>query len=574
MNCEFVSEFRRLSKLSAEAVENLESFNPIKEYLHVYRNTEQDLKALLSKIRSVEHKQLILVCGSAGDGKSHLLSYLKHIDPERPLENYEIINDATESNAPNETAIETLAGKISAFNDDNIGNEGNEKIILAINLGMLNNFIDSDIGASFTQLRLYVENNNIFSVMPPLDIDVDSVFQHIDFSDYQLYSLTKDGTTSAYLSNLIEKVFAVDDANPFYEAYKKCDACPQHAHCPVKNNFEFLMAQNIQEVLIQRIIEVCIKEKLIITSRDVLNFLYDIIVPSDFDGSKLWGSLSKPLAFLTSYISFTTPMLLFSNVGTSSLLDHISANINRSGMVDDRDADVLTFYAAEDVQPIVKSVLGSTVYSNIIDSEVLASVDNTSEDLKKYVFKFLMNYRLLSDLSLIEKDEVYAGFVRDLYYSLAREKAKLKILYNSVKESIYAWDGFYGDDLICIDDTDDHFSILEQLSFKPDVLTGNSRDEYYRFSPTISVRFRNEADTKNVEMNLDYSLYKLIMEMKKGYRPTAQDRNTHTEFVSNIRALTDFGSKKNKILIASKNPNSNKRYVFEESDFGFEFKEI
>ena len=105
MNCEFVSEFRRLSKLSAEAVENLESFNPIKEYLHVFRNTEQDLKVLLSKVGSVDHKQLILVCGSAGDGKSHLLSYLKHIDPERPLENYEIINDATESNAPNETAI-------------------------------------------------------------------------------------------------------------------------------------------------------------------------------------------------------------------------------------------------------------------------------------------------------------------------------------------------------------------------------------------------------------------------------------------------------------------------------------
>lgn len=574
MNCEFISEFRRLSKLSSEAVENLESFNGIKEYLHVHRNTETIFKSLISKVSTVTHKQLILVCGSAGDGKSHLLSYLKHIDPEQPLRNYEIINDATESNAPDETAIETLAVKIAAFNDENIGNNGNEKVVLAINLGMLNNFLESNIGASFSKLRAYVENNSIFSVTSTLPVDVDSVFQHIDFSDYQLYSVTEEGTTSTYLLNLIRKVFAAEDHNPFYKSYEQCADCPHHTHCPVKNNYEFLMGINVQEVLVQRIIEVCIKEKVIVTSRDVLNLLFDIIVPSNYDGDKLWEDISKPLEFLMSYVSYSTPMLLFSNVGTSNLLDHIASNIVKNGVIEERDSDVLNFYAAEDVTPIVSKVLTSTVYGNVVISNDLTSIDNSRKDLKKYLFKFLMNYQYLSENAFLQKDEIYNGFIRDLYYSLAGEKAKLKSVYTSVKDAIYAWDGIYGDDLICIDDTDNNYSILETLSIKSDVLPGHQADEFYQFSPTIAVRFRNEAGTDGVIIKLDFSLYKLIMEMKAGYRPTAQDRNTHTEFVSNIREISEFGSKKRKIMIVSKKPNIAKKFIFEDGEFGFAFKEI
>ena len=144
MSCKFISELRRLSKLSAEAVQNLETFDPLKKYLHVTRNTEADFKALMRSISNVNHKQLVLVCGSAGDGKSHLLSYLKFNDPQGILADYRIINDATESDAPRETAIATLANRISAFRDDRLDDGECEKVILAINLGMLNNFINSE----------------------------------------------------------------------------------------------------------------------------------------------------------------------------------------------------------------------------------------------------------------------------------------------------------------------------------------------------------------------------------------------------------------------------------------------
>lgn len=574
MSCKFISELRRLSKLSAEAVQNLDSFDPIKKYLHVTRRTEADFKDLMQSISMVSHKQLILVCGSAGDGKSHLLSHLKYNDPQGILADYEIINDATESNAPSKTAIETLAGRIAAFRDDRLHDGRSEKIVLAINLGMLNNFIDSEIGKDFSALKSYVINNNIFSVTEALPRDRNSVFQHIDFSDYQLYTLTAEGAKSDYLQELFSKVFAKNPENPFFAAYMQGSTCPHHVHCPVRHNFEFLMDEQVQAQLIQHIIEICIKDKLIVTSRDVLNFIFDAIASSDFDDKQFWKTISNPVKFLESYIAFTTPMRVFENNGISDLIDCMTNYSAKRENVGLRDNEVLSFYAADDITETVSKVLGDSQYGSMLMSYDLSTIDNNRDDLKKYVYKFLMHYQDLADPKTPFTDEVYNHFVVDMFNAYAGNKLKLKDLYNAVKDSVYAWDGVYGNDLICIDDSNDDYNILEQLIIRFDVLPGTGESEIFQFAPTITVRFKNEAGTDNISLSLDYSLYKLIMAMQDGYCPTSQDRNIHADFASGVKALAEFGSKKARIIIAPKRRTTSDKYLFEESDFGYSFKEV
>ena len=574
MSCKFISELRRLSKLSAEAVQNMESFDPLKKYLHVIRNTEADFKRLMMAISRVDHKQLVLVCGSAGDGKSHLLSHLKYNDPQGILADYEIINDATESNAPRQTAIETLAERIAAFRDDRLNDGGGEKVVLAINLGMLNNFIDSEQGKNFKTLRDYVLNNNIFNVAGALPFDRNSVFQHIDFSDYQLYTLTADGAKSDYLKELFLKIFSVSSSNPFYTAYVDSASCPHHAHCPVRHNYELLMDPAIQAQLIQRIIEVCIKDKLIVTSRDVLNFVFDAIASPDFDDKNFWKTISNPVKFLESYIAYTTPMLVFENNGTSELIDRMTAHSAKSESVETRDNAVLSFYAADDITETVKSVLGNNKYADILLQHDLSTIDNTRDDLKKYVYKFLMHFQKITDPCTISADATYIGFVTDLFHSCAGNRANLKELYKAVHHSIYAWDGVYGNDLICIDDSNDDYCILEKLSIEPDVLPGSGESEILQFTPSIAVRFKDEAETGKVKFSIDFSLYKLVMEMKDGYCPTSQDRNIHADFASGIKALAEFGSQRTRVIIVPKRRTSTARYMFEETDFGYSFEEV
>lgn len=159
MSCEFITQLSKLRKLSAESVENTKRFDPFKEYLHVERQVEKELRELLRDINNHPGKCLVLLCGSSGDGKSHLISLLKNSDSEQLLADYEPYNDATESAEPTMTSIETLAEKLSPFNDENYYKDDGKRMIVAINLGTLNNFIVLKRARTFLLLR------NLFSRM-------------------------------------------------------------------------------------------------------------------------------------------------------------------------------------------------------------------------------------------------------------------------------------------------------------------------------------------------------------------------------------------------------------------------
>ena len=191
MACEFIMQLSKLRKSSAESVENTNAFNHFKEYLHVERHVEIELRKLLRSVNEKQGKCLVLLCGSAGDGKSHLISYMKNSDTEGLLEGYELYNDATESSEPTLTSIDTLADKLTDFDDEHYDNADGSKMIIAINLGTLNNFIESAKGKPFTKLRKYVEENKILSSYAQETGYKDkSVFQHVSFADYQVFSLS------------------------------------------------------------------------------------------------------------------------------------------------------------------------------------------------------------------------------------------------------------------------------------------------------------------------------------------------------------------------------------------------
>ena len=62
--------------------------------------------------------------------------------------------------------------------------------------------------------------------------------------------------------------------------------------------------------------------------------------------------------------------------------------------------------------------------------------------------------------------------------------------------------------------------------------------------------------------------------MKDGYRPTIQDKNQHTDFVSFVQRVIEFGNKATRILLIPKEQEHDHRVVFEKTDFGYEFKVV
>lgn len=580
MACEFIMQLSKLRKSSAESVENTNAFNHFKEYLHVERHVEIELRKLLRSVNEKQGKCLVLLCGSAGDGKSHLISYMKNSDTEGLLDGYELYNDATESSEPTLTSIDTLADKLTNFDDEHYDNADGSKMIIAINLGTLNNFIESEKGKSFIKLRKYVEENDILSsYAQETGYKDNSVFQHVSFADYQVFSLSENGIQTVFLENLLEKVFSQNEDNPFYQSYKKGETnCQLCQRCPVRHNFEFLSDPKNQQVLIHRIVQAVIIDKTIVATREVLNLLYDLIVHPDFDKQKISIGTSD-VQYLNDYISWTTPMLLNEYEDISPLINAMRSHDvlrNRTAIADE---EAIRFHSLDNIEKVFEDTAKGTPYIALNTISNVSQLGGIKPELKKIIYRFIARLKAMEhNLNRSEKEIRFEQYLSYLYNQNSGNEKKLAALYESTKKAVLNWDGEFGGDFICIDESNEHHWILEELKLKAAInkdapkITG----EIKRFSPTISLRYKKDGqdNTKPVTIKIDFALYELISDMKAGYRPTIQDKNRHTDFVSFVQQLIELGNKEERVTIIPKDGDKKYQIVFEENDFGFEFKVV
>ena len=248
-------ELSRLKNSSQESVEGFEKLTEFKQYLHVTRDIQKELYSKIQESVDQKTNKLIMLCGSVGDGKSHLMSYFNQYYPDL-MSNFEVINDATESSDPEKTNIDRLAHKLSAFNDKNI-NKTDKKIILLINLGVLNNFIDSHYAKNdFTKLSSILNDLNIFDVNDFKDNFDKEPVSIISFSDNNLFEFN-DGTSnvsSNYLEELFSKITNKSDDNPFYAAFKK--DMKNEINSPILYNYQLFSLKEVQNIIIDIIIKI------------------------------------------------------------------------------------------------------------------------------------------------------------------------------------------------------------------------------------------------------------------------------------------------------------------------------
>ena len=580
MACAFIEELSKLRKLSMESVENTASFAPFKQYLHVVRPVEDELRTLLRRVNRENKKCLVMLCGSAGDGKSHLMSYLRHADPEGLLNSFELYNDATESSAPELTSIDTLYEKLAPFNDENYQIDDGYKMILAINLGTLNNFIESDKGQAFTKLKQYVEHNEIFSSYTRKEIYIaDSVFQHISFADYQVFTLKEDGVGTEFLSTLIGKVFCETEENPFYQAYKNNDSCTLCQRCPVRHNYEFLSKQEHQQAVIKKIVEVVIKDKAIVSTRDILNLLYDIIVHPDFDYSDMCKCATSEVKYLTKYIKYSTPMLIYEYDDISPLLNCMRKHDVLKERQAEMDVAATRFHSLENIYEAFTEATTDTSYERLNDITKIAVLGGIKPELKKLVYRFIVRTKeFKGEYQASTQKELLAEYIKYLYYQQSGKEKQLKKLYESTKKAIMNWDGQFDSDYICIDDSNERFWVIEQLLIQSAIYKSKAieDDEVLRFSTNVKIRFKKSSgnDLETAEIDMDYALFEMISAMREGYRPTVQDKNKHADFVSFVQRLIEFGNKGTRIELLPKDHENEYRIIFEKNDFDYEFRVV
>ena len=141
-----------------------------------------------------------------------------------------------------------------------------------------------------------------------------------------------------------------------------------------------------------------------------------------------------------------------------------------------------------------------------------------------------------------------------------------------------SWDGQFDSDSVCIDDSNESFWVTEQLMLQPSIFKPKSvnEEEIQRSSTNIRIRLKKKdgSDLETAEIDMDYALFEMIADMREGYRPTVQDKNRHTDFVSFVHRLIEFGNKGTRIELIPKDGEKNIKIVFEQNDFGYEFRVV
>lgn len=588
-NC-LIDELKKLKESSKEAVENITSFSEFKNYMHVKRNVQDELFNIIDKSSKSNSSKLILVCGGVGDGKSHIISYFKNNYPNMMLE-FDIHNDATESFEPGKTSIDTLNDVLKDFNDDNILHS-NKKLILAINLGALSNFIDSKYQDNFKNLKKYVEDKKI------LDVDIsdnsyeeESNFQFINFSDYHIYSLTEEKAKSQYVEDIINKIIQDDERNVFKNNYKSnCLNCDKNYKCPIKINYEMLMKEPVKEKLIDVLIECVVKDKLIVSTRSLLNFIYDFIVNTELD-NKNNEELKQYIDKINcdDFIKCIFVSNLFEHKELSQILYSLSKIDPINSISEDLDNIIIKLNITEDIAGVFNSYLNIDG-NNYLES--LMSKNDVIEDEKmKLKTKTEQNYLIDSLINMFIRlnifiprenlnldDKIYLDYMKNLYYWNIGERRKLANLYNNVKVAIYNWNGEVSDGRIniSIGKNQMRYKISQKLNLSADLsnIKVNGSEELLKFNPSLIIGYKSEDKGTNYKIDIDFNLYELLMRIKDGYRPNKNDKYNYINFVEFINKIQKLGSQNKEIYIEDKQGLgiSNYKLVYNQEFEVFEFK--
>ncbi|MNW55134.1 hypothetical protein D3C74_327800 [compost metagenome] len=162
------------------------------------------------------------------------------------------------------------------------------------------------------------------------------------------------------------------------------------------------------------------------------------------------------------------------------------------------------------------------------------------------------------------EDRVYDQYMNCLYHWNKKAWNKLSKLYREdVRDAIYKWNGEGHDGLIYVQigQPQTYYYALQKLEIEPALERVEPlQDEILmKFLPMLTIAFRPKGGVP-VEIDIDFSLYSLLLRIKNGYRPNKKDKFEFIKFVEFIDQLSSKGNDNNELIFESKKFSKSQRY--------------
>lgn len=521
--------FLHLSQHSVDSVQNGMSFTNWDEYMHVDRPIESKLMEQMDEIDKAGGG-IVLLVGSAGDGKSHLISRIKQMSDWGEGSFY---NDATASSSPKKTAIDTLKVALVEFKDVNLYNT-NKKLVLAINLGKLNALIDDKEFQSDYQeivkstLPIFDEDDTT----PPINTKRVKV---IMFTDEQIFEFFTDGSNdvpvdSDFLSKIMEKIVDKKEDNPFYAAYTTDITNGASSKDPIILNYELLCIPEVRNTIVHTIIEAIIRYRLIITPREFLDFLYSIIVYPHYDEYVLGHKEKK------EFFEALLPSLLY--CGGDNMIQKAICKLDplkQSSTEHDKQLSVLfTSYSIPSSYLTEKQI--SALPTDLLKrtNEFYANNGRDIERTTKFVFrlKHLLSYHTESD--------VYKSYLAMLKGIFNKDIHKMQEIYDVVSKAIPRHYGSYYEksNMVPLNIQGGQYRLFGSLQLKPEPVK-SYHSELYKNEFLLRFDMSWKFPDGSVLLRMDFQLYSYLYELNRGKLALSYENEKNLIFSRFVRRLVE-----------------------------------
>ena len=521
--------FLHLSQHSVDSVQNGMAFTNWDEYMHVDRPIESKLMEKMDEIDKAGGG-IVLLIGSAGDGKSHLISRIKQMSDWGDTSFY---NDATASSSPKKTAIDTLKVALVDFKDANLYIT-NKKLVLAINLGKLNALIDDKEFRSDYQ-EIVNSTLPIFDdddTTPPINTERVKV---IMFTDEQIFEFFADSSSdipvdSIFLSKIMEKVVAKTDDNPFYAAYATDITNGASPKDPIILNYELLCIPEVRNTIVHTIIEAIVRYKLIITPREFLDFLYSIIVYPHYD-EYIDGHKEKK-----EFFEALLPSLLY--CGGENMIQRAICKLDplkQSSTEHDKQLSVLfTSYSIPSSYLTEQQTSALPIDLLKRTNEFYANNGRDIERTTKFVF------RLKHLLSYHTENEVYKSYLVLLKGVFNKDVHKMQEIYDVVSKAIPRHYGSYYEksNMVPLNIQGGRYRLFGNLQLKPEPVK-SYHSELYKNEFLLRFDMVWKFPDELVPLRMDFQLYSYLYELNRGKLALSYENEKDLTFSRFVRRLVE-----------------------------------
>ena len=530
-----VKIFKRLCQGSKESVQSGLELDEFDNYMHIERPIDKAVRDTMDKIR-IEGGGILFLVGSAGDGKSHMISTLK-----KEYTDFEFRNDASESPWPNVESIDALKIFLNNYKDATL-HTTTTKMLVAINMGKLSAFIDdNEVQTEYSEIAncaktLFDEDN--------LHHKETNRVRIVSFANHQVFELFPEYKDSEYpidsffIKKVLGKITDNSGDNFFRTAFNNSKPIGTEFD-PCYVNYQLLSIPIIQEAIVKIIIEAIIRFKLMLTPRELFDFIYRIVIPDSY------STFNPSKDFFKSLL----PNLLFG--GGENKITKCLAMLDplKHGSIDHNDHLAELFTSIEIPEDECSCTLKSKLHPRFFEilDEYYKNNRNNIEEISKLLFRImhLMKYH--------SESVEYRSFLNILCGYYDNDLDRLFPLYETIQRSIPHLYGSYTDkpNVVPLDIQGKEYKMFVSC----DNLKPNPPKETIPFDPNNRNKFVIEIDTywkvntPVPPLKVEYQLYEYLCKIQRGMLAQTDDRNQNLSFCSFINNLVQQSDFKEKVLI-------------------------